>query len=88
MSEIFQELGRKLIFPIDFHSQQRTERYQQIILMLGSFLACVVGFVSQSALYTVLVYGLAVLVAMVTVLPPYPHYTREKLEWVKPQINI
>ncbi|QLG71002.1 hypothetical protein HG535_0B00400 [Zygotorulaspora mrakii] len=88
MSEILQELGRKLVFPIDFRSQKNTERYQQLILIAGAILASLIGFFAQSLLYLVVTYGLAIVVAMVVVLPAYPAYTREKLDWVKPKISM
>lgn len=86
MSEILQDIQRKLIFPFDFPSQKLTETIQQAILFGGAFLACNVGFATQSLKYLLIIYGVAVVIAAIAVLPPYPMYTRRKLQWVQPQV--
>ncbi|QLL33578.1 hypothetical protein HG536_0E04890 [Torulaspora globosa] len=86
MSEILEEVKRKLVFPIDFPSQQRTERVQNIVLATGSVLSCLVGFYMQSLTHLMVIYGLAVVLALIAVLPAYPSYTSRKLEWAKSSI--
>lgn len=86
MSEILEEIRRKLVFPIDFPSQQRTERIQNIVLAAGSVLSCLVGFYTQSLAYLMVIYGFTVVLALIVVLPAYPSYTSRKLQWAKSNI--
>ncbi|QLQ81139.1 hypothetical protein HG537_0E04940 [Torulaspora globosa] len=86
MSEILEEIKHKLVFPIDFPSQRRTERIQNVILAMGSLLSCLVGFYMQSLTHLMVIYGLSIVIALIVVLPAYPSYTRRKLEWARSKI--
>lgn len=86
MSELLQDIQRKLIFPLDFPSQRYTERLQQITLLIGAVVASIVGLSTQSLKNLVVVYGICIAITALLVLPAYPAYTRRKLQWVQPQV--
>ena len=78
MSEILQDVQRKLVFPIDFPSQRKTEKFQQLSLMIGALVACILGFAQQSLK----------VITLICVLPAYPWYNKQKLRWAQPKIEI
>lgn len=86
MSELLQDIQRKLIFPLDFPSQRYTERLQQITLLIGAVVASIVGLSTQSLKNLLVVYGICIAITALLVLPAYPAYTRRKLQWVQPQV--
>lgn len=86
MSEILEDIRKKLVFPIDFPSQKKNEKLQAVILSVGAVLSCIIGFYTQSLFHLVVTYGLAYLTAIVAILPAYPAYTAHKLAWVHPRI--
>ncbi|AQZ11653.1 SPC1 (YJR010C-A) [Zygosaccharomyces parabailii] len=86
MSEILQDIQRKLIFPLDFPSQKFTETVQQVTLLVGAILACNVGCATQSLKHLLIIYGISCLIAAIAVLPAYPAYTKKKLQWVQPEV--
>lgn len=86
MSEVLQDIQRKLIFPLDFPSQKYTERLQQITLLIGAIIASIVGLSTQSLKNLIIVYGICIAITGLVVLPAYPAYTRRKLQWVQPKV--
>lgn len=86
MSEILEEIKNKLVFPIDYPSQEKTEWLQNALLALGALISCIVGFYKQSLVYLLAVYISSVVLTLIVVLPAYPAYTARKLEWVRPKI--
>lgn len=86
MSEIFEDIRKKLVFPIDFPSQKKNEKLQAVILSIGAVLSCIIGFYAQSLFYLLVTYGIAFLIAIVAFLPAYPAYIAHKPEWVHPKI--
>ncbi|CAI4540676.1 CDG_1a_G0029970.mRNA.1.CDS.1 [Saccharomyces cerevisiae] len=88
MSEILQDVQRKLVFPIDFPSQRKTEKFQQLSLMIGALVACILGFAQQSLKVLLIAYGISCVITLICVLPAYPWYNKQKLRWAQPKIEI
>ena len=88
MSEILQDVQRKLVFPIDFPSQRKTEKFQQLSLMIGAFVACILVFAQQSLKVLLTAYGISCVITLICVLPAYPWYNKQKLRWAQPKIEI
>lgn len=88
MSALLQDIQRKLIFPIDFPSQQKTESFQQLSLTIGAVIACILGFAQQSLYVLLVTYGISCVVTLLCVLPAYPWYNKQKLRWAQPKIEI
>ncbi|CAI4569228.1 CDA_G0029710.mRNA.1.CDS.1 [Saccharomyces cerevisiae] len=88
MSEILQDVQRKLVFPIDFPSQRKTEKFQQLSLMIGALVACIFGFAQQSLKVLLTAYGISCVITLICVLPAYPWYNKQKLRWAQPKIEI
>ena len=87
MSEIFSELGNKLVFPIDYESQRNTQKRQNLMISVGCVISCIVGLLSQSILQLLICYLCFVFVTCVVVLPVYKSYKQKPLEFVKP-VNV
>lgn len=86
MSEILEEIKKKLVFPLDFPSQEKAEFIQNALLAFGAFVSCLVGFYKQSLIWLLATYASAILLTLVVVLPAYPAYTARKVQWVRPKI--
>ncbi|CCH59586.1 hypothetical protein TBLA_0B07700 [Henningerozyma blattae CBS 6284] len=84
---MLENIGRKLIFPIDFPSQKRTFHLQSVILLISALFASAFGFFTQSLLNLLICYAAGVLITMLLVVPPYPSYNKKKLQWVKPSMT-
>ncbi|KAG0653744.1 Signal peptidase complex subunit [Monosporozyma unispora] len=84
MSEIFSELGNKLVFPIDYESQRNTLKRQKLLISVGCIISCIVGFLSQSILQLLICYLCFIFVTCVLILPAYKSYNKKRLQFVKP----
>ncbi|CAR21433.1 Signal peptidase complex subunit SPC1 [Lachancea thermotolerans] len=87
MSEVLQEIQKKLVFPIDFASQRRLDRSVYLCLMIGTVVSCFIGLFTQSLFNLVVSFGLTFCVCLALGLPSYPAYNKQRLEWVKPKIS-
>ncbi|CAI4043821.1 hypothetical protein SKDZ_10G2170 [Saccharomyces kudriavzevii ZP591] len=88
MSAILQDIQRKLILPIDFPSQRKTEKLQHLTLTIGAAVACMLGFAQQSLYVLLITYGASCVITLMFVLPAYPWYNKQKLRWAQPKIEI
>ncbi|SCU82423.1 LAME_0C01046g1_1 [Lachancea meyersii CBS 8951] len=88
MSQVLQEIQKKLVFPIDFVSQRQTDRLVHRTLLFGTIVASLIGFFTQSLFNLMLSFGATIALCMVAVLPSYPAYNKKRPEWVKPKIRI
>ncbi|EJS43027.1 spc1p [Saccharomyces arboricola H-6] len=88
MSAILEDIQRKLILPIDFPSQRKTEKLQQLSLTIGALVACILGFAQQSLRTLLVTYGISCVITLMCVLPAYPWYNKQKLRWAQPKIQI
>ncbi|CCC69763.1 hypothetical protein NCAS_0D01820 [Naumovozyma castellii] len=86
MSAILDEIQKFLVLPIDFPSQKRTFELQQNILLIGAIAASIYGFLTQSLYNTLICYGVTFVVTLLLVVPPYPFYNKQKLQWVQPKL--
>lgn len=87
MSELLQEISRIIVFPIDFPSQQYTEKLATRILAFGTVVSCSIGFVTQSLATLVYCYGACCLLCLLLVLPSYPTYNKRRLKWAGTKIE-
>ncbi|CEP62660.1 signal peptidase complex subunit SPC1 LALA0_S06e00760g [Lachancea lanzarotensis] len=88
MSEVLQEIQKKLVFPIDFASQRRTDQLVHRALLFGTISASLIGFLTQSLFNLVIGFGATVALCMLVTLPSYTTYNKKRLEWVKPKIRV
>ncbi|KAL6949728.1 hypothetical protein ACO0QE_000385 [Hanseniaspora vineae] len=84
MSEYLKALTDKLVFPIDFPSQEYVEVITNKILLIGLFSSCVFGLYTSSVINAFIFYGTTVVIALLLVIPPYPSYNEHKLTWATP----
>ncbi|AMD19261.1 HBR360Cp [Eremothecium sinecaudum] len=80
--EIFSDISRKLALPIDFVSQQYTEKLSYRIILSGTIIACLLGYFTQSLSIGVYTFVEAYLLAILIVVPSYPMYNKHKLKWL------
>ncbi|CCD23961.1 signal peptidase complex subunit SPC1 NDAI_0C03010 [Naumovozyma dairenensis CBS 421] len=87
MSELLQELQKFLILSIDFPSQRKTALLQRNILIIGGIISCIVGFQTGSLSLLMGCYGVAYLITVLVVVPAYPCFNKQKLQWVQPKLT-
>ncbi|AAS54815.1 AGR325Cp [Eremothecium gossypii ATCC 10895] len=80
--EIFNDLSRKLVFPIDYPSQRRVAKLTDIILGSGTLVSCLLGFYAGSLSLTLYAFAAAYGLALLLVVPAYGKYRQQKLAWV------
>lgn len=80
--DVLQDLGRHLVFPIDFESQAYTERISKLGLYAVTVISCVVGYASNSIKICAAVFVAGVIGVMAAVLPAYPAYNKNRPKWV------
>lgn len=84
--EVLQELGRHLVFPIDFESQKSTETFSNYALYITTTISCLVGFFTQSLLIGLILFATGYVVTLLAVVPAYPKFNKNKPQWVKAQL--
>ncbi|KAG0140165.1 hypothetical protein CROQUDRAFT_665564, partial [Cronartium quercuum f. sp. fusiforme G11] len=80
-------LKAKLEGKIDFEGQRAAEKYNQIILSIGTFIAFVVGYILQSMVATFSIYAAGLVIALVVVVPPWPCYNKHPVAWL-PKLKL
>ncbi|SCU79106.1 LAFA_0B00760g1_1 [Lachancea sp. 'fantastica'] len=88
MSEVLQDIQKKLVFPIDFASQRRTDRLVHRTLLFGTISTSLIGFFTQSLFNLMVGFGATVALCMLVALPSYTAYNKQRPEWVKPKIRV
>lgn len=88
MSEVLQEIQKKLVFPIDFASQRETDRLVNRTLIFGTIAACFIGLFTQSLANLMMSFGVSLALCFAAVLPSYSAYNKRRPEWVKTKISI
>lgn len=84
MSEYLKVVTDKLVFPIDFPSQEYVEVITNKILLIGLFSSCVFGMYTSSVINAFIFYGTTVVITLLLVVPPYHSYNEHKLTWATP----
>ncbi|CAG99476.1 signal peptidase complex subunit SPC1 [Kluyveromyces lactis] len=79
--EVLQDLGRQLVFPIDFESQSYTESISNKALYLITFFSFISGYLTESIKVSGIVFVLGLIVVLVIVLPPYSAYNKHRPQW-------
>ncbi|CCH43245.1 Signal peptidase complex subunit SPC1 [Wickerhamomyces ciferrii] len=87
MDELLDTIRGVLDGPIDFKSQKFTEDISYKLLIVGAILSSLAGFVAQDIKVLLVFSGLTILVTLGIVIPPYPGYNTENIEWYSPKIG-
>ena len=89
MSQVLQEISKQLVFPIDYPSQAKlTNRTHYLIIIFG-IISFIYGYLKQSIYQLLICYGIGIIITGLIIIPSYPSYNKQKLEFVKPkQIDI
>ncbi|AET39795.1 signal peptidase complex subunit SPC1 Ecym_4783 [Eremothecium cymbalariae DBVPG len=80
--EVLQELGWKLLFPIDFESQRYTAAISSKLIAVGTVLGCLLGYFTNCCLMTVYTFGATYILTLLIVVPAYPAYNKKRVNWV------
>jgi len=87
MDEIVDKIKSVLDGPIDYKSQKFTEDLSYKLLIIGAIISSLIGFVTQDIKNTLIFSALTIVVTLGIVLPPYPGYNNQKIEWYSPKIG-
>ncbi|SMN20786.1 similar to Saccharomyces cerevisiae YJR010C-A SPC1 Subunit of the signal peptidase complex (SPC) [Maudiozyma saulgeensis] len=89
MSEIVQEINKYLVFPVDYPSQKKLNDRTHILIILFGIISFVYGYVTQSIKNLLICYGVGILITSLIIVPAYPFYNKQKLNFVTPKrVNI
>ncbi|CAH7667580.1 microsomal signal peptidase 12 kDa subunit-domain-containing protein [Phakopsora pachyrhizi] len=72
----------KLEGTIDFEGQRKAEYWNQVILISTTIVSFVVGYILQSMQVTFAIYGVGLLVCLLVVVPPWPCYRKNPIQWL------
>ena len=67
---------------IDFEGQRKADQLNNLILSLTTVIALVAGYALQSMLLTFGIYGAGFLTALLVVVPPWPCYNKNPVNWL------
>ncbi|KAI8142589.1 microsomal signal peptidase 12kDa subunit [Fennellomyces sp. T-0311] len=67
---------------IDFEGQKLADQLTHLLLICFAVVGFVAGYVTESLLLTVAIFGAGLLLATVVVLPPWPMYKRHPQKWL------
>lgn len=89
MSQVLQEISKQLVFPIDYPSQQKLTDRTHYLIILSGIIAFIYGYIKQSIYQLLISYVIGILITGLIIIPSYPMYNKQRLEFVKPkQIDI
>uniref|UniRef100_A0A914I5S6 Signal peptidase complex subunit 1 n=1 Tax=Globodera rostochiensis TaxID=31243 RepID=A0A914I5S6_GLORO len=72
---------RNLSSHIDYEGQRKAERFFQVILVVHGVLGFFAGYLTQQLSVTMYSIGVGFLISCLIVLPPWPIYHRNPLNW-------
>lgn len=87
MSDLVESLKGVLDGPIDYKSQKFTEQLSYKLLIVGAIISSFAGFLAQDIKVLLIFSALTVVVTLGIVVPPYPGYNTEKIQWYTPRIG-
>ncbi|KAL7077855.1 hypothetical protein ACQ4LE_003373 [Meloidogyne hapla] len=66
---------------IDYEGQRKSERIFQVILVVHGVLGFIAGYMVQQLSVTIYTVGIGFFISCLVVLPPWPFYRRNPLNW-------
>uniref|UniRef100_A0A914KN88 Signal peptidase complex subunit 1 n=3 Tax=Meloidogyne TaxID=189290 RepID=A0A914KN88_MELIC len=66
---------------IDYEGQRKSERIFQVILVVHGVLGFIAGYMVQQLSVTIYTVGIGFAISCLVVLPPWPFYRRNPLNW-------
>lgn len=76
-----------LEFPIDFKGQEKANSIAKLSY-LSVPLSFIAGFLSQDIFSVILVFGVVQLLVFVAVLPNWPFYNKNPVNWLKVEYDL
>ncbi|CAM0138190.1 unnamed protein product [Umbelopsis sp. WA50703] len=67
---------------IDFEGQRMTDLCLNVILPISAIIAFVYGYIQQSLVATLAIFGGGILLSLLVVLPPWPMYNSHPVKWL------
>lgn len=86
MSDIVESIKSVLDGPIDYKSQKFTEQLSYKVLIVGAVISSLAGFAVQDIRTLLAFSAITILITLAIVVPPYPGYNNQKIEWYTPTI--
>ncbi|KAH3676229.1 hypothetical protein WICPIJ_009189 [Wickerhamomyces pijperi] len=88
MSDVLIAIKNFVEGPIDYKSQKKTEDLNFYLLVLGSIIASLIGFITQSIFNLSIAFCVSIAATIIIVVPPYAAYNKEdnlNLPWFQPK---
>ena len=86
MPDIVESIKSVLDGPIDYKSQKFIEQLSYKVLIVGAVISSLAGFAVQDIRTLLAFSAITVLITLAIVVPPYPGYNNQKIEWYTPTI--
>ncbi|KAK9721293.1 hypothetical protein K7432_003520 [Basidiobolus ranarum] len=67
---------------IDFSGQKLADQLYQSVLVISAVVAFIAGYLSQSHIIMLEVFGAGILLTLLLVVPPWPMYNKNPLNWL------
>lgn len=88
MEQIAAQINELLEFPIDFEGQKKVDRIISLFVPVSAVVSVTVGFITQSLFSLLVTFALAVLVTSVLVLPAWPQYKKNPVQWLQVKYDL
>jgi signal peptidase complex subunit 1 len=86
MSDLLNTVRPYIEGPISFQAQKRMRDLSLLMLNVGGLVSFLIGFLAQDVSYTAYSFGVAVLLTLLVVVPPWPMNKGEELKWFEPKV--
>lgn len=67
---------------IDFEGQRMTDLCLNVILPISAIIAFIYGYIQQSLIASLAIFGGGILLSLLVVLPPWPMYNSNPVKWL------
>lgn len=81
-------ISEYLEFPIDFKGQQKAEDIVNYSVYLIILVSLVIGWIKQDLLYTVISFLAQFIVVLAIVLPNWPVYNKNPVNWIQVKYEL
>lgn len=69
---------------MDYKGQQKAERFFQVVIVAHGIIGFIIGYLFQQFSYTVYTLAFGFALCCLIILPPWPYFRRNNLNWQKP----
>lgn len=88
MEQIAEKVNKAIEFPIDFEGQKKVNRLTCSLVYLAIPISVFAGFVTQNIINLVIAFAATILVTLVVVLPAWPLYNQNPVNWLEVKYGL